>query len=199
MILFPSGFEPATPDWLEQGRVGAVKRPTPSSSSSSTLLPEWLQSALEALTGRGISKENLYCPPGLDKLRKTLPEEVREKAEMAQIKSHICAQGLVTGSYKMHDNDGTRLAWTLDPPTAYFTCVKGEKGHKIEDNHGNTHCRVVNMHSRSDAQGRMRPVETVKGRCIHWAVLSKEELDLLSIKGLLGLVGGVILHSSLSS
>lgn len=178
---FPSGFEPATPDWWEQGGVGAVKRPTPSSSRS-TLLPEWLQSALEALSGRGISNENLYTPPGLEAIRRTLPQPFRDTAIMAQIKSNVCAYGLVSGDYhKLHDNDSVRVAYTED--AVLLTCVKGEKGHKIDDNYGNAHCKVVNMHCKEDEQGKMRPVETVKGRCIHWAMFYRSELELLVNKG----------------
>jgi hypothetical protein len=164
----------------EQG--GVARRATPSSSSAPTALPEWLQSGLEVMTGRGISRGNLYNTPAVEDMRKTLPEAVRDTVCMTQLNSHICANGLVTGrgseGYRMHDKDGTRVAWTDN--LAFLTCVKGT--HKIADNYQNAHCRVVNMFSPS-VQGAIQPVDDVRGRCIHWAMLSKEELEGLEGTG----------------
>ena len=47
---------------------------------------------------------------------------------------------------------------------------------------GEFHCTVVNMHSPS-VDGVIQPVETVRGRSIHWAMLTKDDLERLSNEG----------------
>ena len=71
------------------------------------------------------------------------------------------------------------VAWTLEPPLVYMTCATGSPGHKIEactDCEGVRHCKVVNKHSQT-LDGVVQPLEEVVSKFVHWAMLTKEDLD----------------------
>ena len=70
--------------------------------------------------------------------------------------------------------DGTGLV--------YATCSTGSGPHRITENCSQC-IRVVNMYSKTGQAGKPQPVESVRGKCVHWVMLDEESMGLLVRKG----------------
>ena len=81
----------------------------------------------------------------------------------------------------VHKSNGTVFA-VDDSGLVYVTCSTGSGSHKITEN--NSQCiKVVNMYSRVGEDGKPQPVESVRGKCVHWVMLDEESMGLLVNKG----------------
>jgi hypothetical protein len=90
---------------------------------------------------------------------------------------------MTRGEVHIHKSNCTVVAVDDVLGVVYMTCVTGSPGHKITQVGGNDFpVKVVNMHSAL-VDGRVRAVEEVKGRCIHWVMLDEADMRLLTEKG----------------
>ncbi len=87
---------------------------------------------------------------------------------------------MTKGEVHIHKTNCIVVAVDSELGVVYITCVTGAPGHRITEKG----CvKVVNMHSPLGADGKVRPVEEVKGRCIHWVMFDEEDMNLLIKKG----------------
>ncbi len=78
----------------------------------------------------------------------------------------------------VHDKNGTVFAVDSRLGLVYATCSTGAAGHKITEN--NSQCiKVVNMFSKTNEDGVLQSVESVKGKCVHWVMADEESMRLL--------------------
>ena len=89
---------------------------------------------------------------------------------------------MTKGEVHIHSSNCTVVAVDEELKVVYMTCVTGAPGHKITDNSSKV-VKVVNMHSSLGSDGKVQPVEEVKGRCIHWVMLDEDDMGLLMEKG----------------
>ena len=80
----------------------------------------------------------------------------------------------------IHKSNCTVVAVDDTLGVVYMTCVTGAPGHKITE--VGKDVKVVNMHSAL-VDGKVQPLTTVKGRCIHWVMVDEEDMRLLIQKG----------------
>jgi hypothetical protein len=80
----------------------------------------------------------------------------------------------------IHKSNCTVVAVDDTLGVVYMTCVTGAPGHKITE--VGKDVKVVNMHSAL-VDGKVQPLTTVKGRCIHWVMVDEEDMCLLIQKG----------------
>jgi hypothetical protein len=149
-------------------------------SSAQLHLPVWLLSALDSISGRGV--EVYTSPSSLECKRTTLPKASQSRARLYQIPSSWCANSMTKGEVHIHGSNCTVVAVDEELEVVYMTCVTGAPGHKITDNSSGV-VKVVNMHSSLGSDGKVQPVEEVKGRCIHWVMLDEKDMGLLMEKG----------------
>ncbi len=77
-----------------------------------------------------------------------------------------------------HDKNGTIFAFDSRLGVVYATCSTGAAGHKITEN--NSKCiKVVNMFCKTNEDGTMQSVESVKGKCVHWVMADEISMRLL--------------------
>jgi hypothetical protein len=158
-------------------RAGAENR----NSSSSSHLPEWLLSALKEITGRDVTGARSDLP-FLQKLKETLPVVSRD-ATLYHIPSSWCANSMANDKGRVHDKNGTVFAVDARLGVIYATCSTGSSGHKITEN--NSKCiKVVNMYSKTNEDGTVQSVESVKGKCVHWVMADEDSMSLLVKSGL---------------
>ena len=179
----------SNPGWGQE-KGGAALKPTPrpqrandstnpSSTTPSTNLPAWLSSALQGITGQCVSDVRSDLP-FLDKLKDTLPDAARG-ATLYHIPRSWCANSMTKDEGHVHKSNGTVFA-VDDSGLVYATCSTGSGSHKITDN--NSQCiKVVNMYSKVGEDGKPQPVESVRGKCVHWVMLDEESMGLLVNKG----------------
>lgn len=162
---------------------GVAQRPTPrpqraNNSGSSSLLPAWLVSGLEECAGKHISDVRTDLP-FLYKLKDTLPDAARD-ATLCHIPHVVCARRMTLGEIHNHGHNGTVFAVHPASGLVYATCSTGD--HKITEN--KCEClNVVNMYSRTNEDGKPQPVESVKGKCVHWVMLDEESMRLFMQTG----------------
>lgn len=132
-------------------------------------------SALKEITGRGLGdvRSNL---PFLDKLKDTLPLASRD-ATLYHVPSTLCAKELSMGKCHSHDKNATVFAVDSRLNVVYATCSTG--AHKITEN---TRIKVVNMYSKTNRDGSVQPVESVKGKCVHWVMIDEEAMTRLLVE-----------------
>lgn len=154
-------------------------------SSSLSNLQTWPISALQALSGR--KGEVRTAPDGYQKIRSTLPPAIKDKVEIVCYNRGVCAHDIVSGNTangtpKHHDGNGVFVAYTMEPPVVYLTCTTGGPGHRIRCTRGEDgaeYCKVINMRCSVMEDGTVEPVSEVAPDFVHWAMMGKEELDLL--------------------
>ncbi len=139
--------------------------------SSRHTLPAWFLSALKDITGRGVAdvRSNL---PFLEKLKDTLPAASRN-ATLHHIPGTVCARWLAYPEKPMHIHDKNATVFAVDGGVVYATCSTG--AHKITE----SSVKVVNMYSRANEDGSVQPVESVTGKCVHWAMIDEETMHLI--------------------
>ena len=147
------------------------------SSSSQPNLPAWLLSALREITGREVSDVRSDLP-FLQKLKDTLPEASRTNATLYHIPSTWCANGMANDNMHTHDKNGTVFAVDDTLGVVYATCSTGSGGHKITENKSKC-IAIVNMYSTTNEDGSVQPVESVRGKCVHWVMANEETMFLL--------------------
>jgi hypothetical protein len=136
-------------------------------------------SALKSVSGRDVG---VYTSPSsLECKRTTLPKPSQSRARLYQIPQSWCAGSMVQEKGHIHTSNCTVVAVDDELGVVYMTCVTGAPGHRIT--HSDGCVKVVNMHSALGEDGKVRPVEQVKGRCIHWAMFDEEDMNLLIKKG----------------
>ena len=115
--------------------------------------------------------------PFLHKLKDTLPE-VSRNAILFHIPSSWCANSMANDKGHVHDKNGTIFAVDNVLGVIYATCSTGAGGHKITEN--NSKCiKVVNMLSKTNEDGTVQSVESVKGKCVHWVMADEVSMRLL--------------------
>ncbi len=191
-IRCPTPSINSNPGWGQEN-FGAASRPAPRpqrandptqtpknpGSSSSSNLPEWLSSALQEITGQCVSDARADLP-FLNKLRDTLPDAALG-ATLYHIPRSWCANSMTKDEGRVHKSNGTVFA-VDGGGLVYATCSTGSGPHKITEN--NSQCiKVVNMYSRTGQDGKPQPVESVRGKCVHWVMLDEESMGLLVRKG----------------
>jgi hypothetical protein len=148
-------------------------------SSAQLHLPGWLLSALRTVSGRDVG---VYTSPSsLECKRSTLPKASQSRAKLYQVPSCWCANSMTKGEVHIHTSNCTVVAVDDELGVVYMTCVTGAPGHKITES--SKVVKVVNMHSALREDGKVQPVQEVKGRCIHWAMFDEEDMNLLIKKG----------------
>lgn len=118
-------------------------------------------------------------PSSLECKRATLPKASQPHARLYQVPSSWCAGSMTRGEVHIHKSNCTVVAVDDVLGVVYMTCVTGSPGHKITQV-GDV--KVVNMHSAL-VDGKVKAVEEVKGRCIHWVMLDEADMRLLTEKG----------------
>jgi len=154
-------------------------------SSSRSDLQGWPVSELRSLCGR--QGDVRTTPDGYPSIRSTLPPAIQKSVEILCYSRGVCAHDIVNGNIangdpKHHDGNGVYVAYTMDPPVVYLTCTTGGAGHRIKSargEDGKVHCKVINKTCPVMEDGTVEPVEEVEGHFVHWAMLGKEDLDLL--------------------
>ena len=73
----------------------------------------------------------------------------------------------------MHIHDKNATVFAVDGGVVYATCSTG--AHKITE----SSVKVVNMYSRANEDGSVQPVESVTGKCVHWAMIDEETMHLI--------------------
>jgi hypothetical protein len=137
-------------------------------------LPEWLLSALKEATGRGVW--DVRCNlPFLEKLKGTLPEASRG-AVLCHIPCSWCAKAMANDELHIHGKNATVFAYDYTLKVVYATCSTG--AHKITENKSKC-VKVVNMYSKTNEDGSVQPVESVKGKCVHWVMADEAAMHLL--------------------
>ena len=153
-------------------------RPTPRPQRAvedvaSSHLPAWLLSALNEVAGRvGDVRYNL---PFLQKLKDTLPEASRD-AVICHIPCSWCAKAMANDELHTHAKNATVFAYDYRLKVVYATCSTG--AHKITENKSKC-VKVVNMYSKTNEDGSVQPVESVKGKCVHWVMADEAAMHLL--------------------
>ena len=149
--------------------------------------------------------------PSLPNFRKCLPEESREDAILCHISGSYCAMSLAEGKKRKHSHNGTIAAIdspvTINSPVTddasphhkipkipkvYLTCTTGT--HRITQIKSKA-AQIVNMHSKSLGGGGVEPVSAVTGKCIHWVMLTPENIKEVMAEGQL-FVCSYSLHTS---
>ena len=134
-------------------------------------------SGLREITGRGV--QDVRCNlPFLDNLKKTLPMTSRD-ATLYHIPSTWCAKSMakgLIGEDHIHDKNATVFAVDSRLNVVYATCCTSS--HKISE-HDSQYIKVVNMYSKTNEDGSVQPVESVKGKCVHWVMIDEEAMRLL--------------------
>ena len=159
---------------------GGGKRATPEGVASSPRrdLP-WPLSDIQVLSGR--AGEVRECPQGYPNFRRTLPKQIAESAVIVRVYRTLCGKHVVDGKYdECHDSNGAYVAYITTPPTVFITCTLGGAGHRIvstTDENGVEHCKVINVLCPVLEDRSVEPVTCVRGGFVHWAMLSKAELD----------------------
>lgn len=177
------------PGWGQKEN-GAASRPAPrpqraidsaappsnaANASNSSNLPAWLSSALQEITGQCVSDIRSDLP-FLHKLKDTLPDAARG-ATLYHIPRSWCANSMTKDEGHVHKSNGTVFA-VDNGGVVYATCSTGSGPHKITEN--SSQCiKVVNMYSRTGEDGRPQPVESVRGKCVHWVMADEESMRLL--------------------
>jgi len=182
----PDGVEVVAPNAPKVPKVGNLqtgKLKEPKASDDS-----WPVSDLRRLSGRvGDVRRKA---DGFPNIRKTLPPEIADKAEVIMLYRVVCAHDFVSGAIatdraKHHDGNGVYVAYTVEPPVVYLTCATGAPLHRIVSSKGPDgvkHCNVINRECRV-VDGIVEPVEEVVAWLVHWVALDKEELHKLIQKG----------------
>ena len=128
--------------------------------------------------GVGDVRSNL---PFLEKLKSTLPDASRN-ATLFHIPGTVCAKWLAFPEKPMHihEKNATVFAVTtvdsglkMKCNLVYATCSTG--AHRITENS----IKVVNMYSKTNEDGSVQPVESVKGKCVHWVMIDEETMHLI--------------------
>jgi hypothetical protein len=103
---------------------------------------------------------------------------VSRNAALYHVPSSWCANAMANDKAHFHDKNGTIFAFDSRLGVVYATCSTGAAGHKITEN--NSKCiKVVNMFCKTNEDGTMQSVESVKGKCVHWVMADEISMRLL--------------------